>query len=70
MIHKVTHQYQPTNTSCGPTAASMLLSHYGSSITPKEAITLLENDTPDNLEGKFIQKRDLAILYAAAEATQ
>lgn len=32
-----------------------------------EAIELLENDKPDNLEGKFIQKRDLAILKKAQE---
>lgn len=30
-----------------------------------EAIALLENDEPDNLEGKFIQKRDLAFLNEA-----
>lgn len=30
-----------------------------------EAITLLKNDLPDNLVGKFIQKRDLAFLEAA-----
>ncbi len=30
-----------------------------------EAITLLTNDKPDNLEGKFIQRRDLAFLRAA-----
>jgi 8-oxo-dGTP diphosphatase len=30
-----------------------------------EAIAQLRNDKPDNLEGKFIQKRDLAFLEAA-----
>lgn len=30
-----------------------------------EAIALLERDEPDNLEGKFIQKRDLAFLREA-----
>lgn len=30
-----------------------------------EAIALLESDKPDNLEGKFIQKRDLCFLNAA-----
>jgi 8-oxo-dGTP diphosphatase len=30
-----------------------------------EAIALLAQDKPDNLEGKFIQKRDLAFLKAA-----
>ena len=33
----------------------------------KEAIELLENDRPDNLEGKFIQKRDIEILKKAQE---
>ena len=32
-----------------------------------DAITLLSQDKPDNLEGKFIQKRDLAFLQAAKE---
>jgi 8-oxo-dGTP diphosphatase len=35
-----------------------------------EAIALLKQDTPDNLEGKFIQKRDLAILRKAKETTK
>jgi 8-oxo-dGTP diphosphatase len=34
------------------------------------AIELLSNDTPDNVEGKFIQKRDLYILQAAKAAMQ
>jgi len=34
-----------------------------------EAIKLLERDEPDNLEGKFIQRRDLAFLQAAKAAT-
>ncbi|MEO5627760.1 MAG: NUDIX domain-containing protein [Candidatus Saccharimonadales bacterium] len=33
-----------------------------------EAIKLLENDVPNNYEGRFIQKRDLAFLKAAKEA--
>lgn len=28
--HNINHQYQPTNTTCSPTALSMLLDHYGS----------------------------------------
>jgi len=32
-----------------------------------DAISLLLQDKPDNLEGKFIQKRDLAFLRAAKE---
>lgn len=35
-----------------------------------EAISLLTNDKPDNLEGKFMQKRDLAFLKAAKEQLQ
>jgi 8-oxo-dGTP pyrophosphatase MutT (NUDIX family) len=33
----------------------------------EEAIDLLANDKPDNLEGKFIQRRDLAFLEKAKE---
>jgi 8-oxo-dGTP diphosphatase len=33
-----------------------------------EAIALLGQDEPDNIEGKFIQKRDLTFLKAAKEA--
>ncbi|MCA9341416.1 NUDIX domain-containing protein [Candidatus Saccharibacteria bacterium] len=33
------------------------------------AIALLEQDEPTNYEGKFIQKRDLALLKAAKEQT-
>lgn len=32
-----------------------------------EAIALLTNDRPDNLEGKFIQKRDITFLKAAKQ---
>ena len=38
MIHYVKHTYQPTNTSCGPTAATILLSHYGKKISAEDAI--------------------------------
>jgi Peptidase_C39 like family len=31
--HKVKHQYQPTNSSCSPTALSILLSHYDMDLT-------------------------------------
>ena len=34
-----------------------------------EAIATLEQDQPDNVEGKFIQKRDLCILRAAKSPT-
>jgi 8-oxo-dGTP diphosphatase len=33
-----------------------------------DAITLLEKDEPNNLEGRFIQKRDLCFLQAAKKA--
>jgi hypothetical protein len=32
--HKVTQQYQPTNTTCSPTALSTLLGHYEDKISP------------------------------------
>lgn len=32
-----------------------------------DAIALLQKDKPDNLEGKFIQKRDIAFLQAAKD---
>lgn len=35
-----------------------------------DAIALLSQDKPDNLEGQFIQKRDLAFLQAAKEQSQ
>lgn len=38
MRHKITHFYQPTNTSCGPTSAAMLVSHFGLDISPEQAI--------------------------------
>lgn len=34
--HELTHQHQPTNTSCSPTALAILLSHYGKQLTPQE----------------------------------
>lgn len=34
--YKLKHQYQPTNTSCSPTALSMLLSHYGKTMSVDE----------------------------------
>lgn len=33
-----------------------------------DAITLLERDAPDNIEGRFIQRRDLCFLKAAKAA--
>jgi hypothetical protein len=34
--HKLKHQYQPTNTTCSPTALSILLEHYNKVISPLE----------------------------------
>ena len=34
--YPIKHQYQPTNTSCSPTALSMLLEYYGQSMSPTE----------------------------------
>ncbi len=34
--HKIVHQYQPTNTTCSPTALSMLLGSYGKHFTVDE----------------------------------
>lgn len=34
--HKIKHQYQPTNTTCSPTALSMLLGTYGKDFTVTE----------------------------------
>ena len=36
----------------------------------KKAITTIENDTPKNFEGSFIQKRDLCFLKKAREVMQ
>lgn len=40
--HKITHQYQPTLTTCSQTALSMILARLGQSISPLE----LEKETP------------------------
>ncbi len=37
--HALRHAYQPTNTSCGQTCLSMLLSHFGTEQTPQEILT-------------------------------
>jgi hypothetical protein len=36
--HYVTHYFQPTNHSCGPTATAILLSHFGRSDTPESVM--------------------------------
>src|SRR6056297_1507254 len=36
MKHQVKHQYQPTITTCGQTAISILLDHHGDEISPLE----------------------------------
>jgi hypothetical protein len=37
--HKVKHQYQPTNSSCSPTALSILLGYYGKEFTVEQITT-------------------------------
>jgi hypothetical protein len=32
--HQIKHQYQPTNTTCSPTALSIILEHYGMQLSP------------------------------------
>lgn len=39
--YKVVHRYQPTNTSCSPTALSIMLSHYGISESPEEIMKIV-----------------------------
>jgi ABC-type bacteriocin/lantibiotic exporter with double-glycine peptidase domain len=34
--YKIQHQYQPTNTTCSPTALSMLLGFYGKDLSVAE----------------------------------
>lgn len=36
--HKVTHIYQPTNTTCGYTSVAMLLAHYGKTVTVNDLL--------------------------------
>ena len=43
--HKITHQFQPTNTTCGYTSLSMLMSHYDRDI----AVDKLLADVPQGL---------------------
>lgn len=49
--YKVTHQYQPTNTSCSPTALSMLLGFYDKDISVDEIsaqVPQVKNDKGEN----------------------
>jgi len=50
--HKIRHQYQPTNTTCSPTALSILLEHYGKRIGPLD----IETEVPQrrNDEGEKV----------------
>jgi hypothetical protein len=38
ITHTVDHQYQPTNSSCSPTATAIMLGHYGTTLTPDEVM--------------------------------
>ena len=49
IIHQISHQYQPTNNSCGYTALAILLSHYGKSYKPEELIQKIPQ--PKDSEG-------------------
>ncbi len=46
--HPVTQQYQPTNTTCSPTALSTLLGHYGNKISPLD----VEAKVPQSINDK------------------
>jgi hypothetical protein len=46
--YKVKHQYQPTNTSCSPTALSILFSYYGRS----DSVDTISKSVPQSLDEK------------------
>lgn len=46
--YKVTQQYQPTNSTCSPTALSVLLEHYGKKIGPLD----IEAKVPQSVNDK------------------
>jgi hypothetical protein len=43
--HEVSHYYQPSNTSCSPTALSILLSYFGDDIKPLD----VEQEVPQSV---------------------
>lgn len=49
IIHKVSHYYQPTNTTCGYAALATLLSFYGKDYKPEELVDKVEQ--PKDAEG-------------------
>ncbi|MGB2787407.1 MAG: hypothetical protein WBB94_03425 [Candidatus Saccharimonadaceae bacterium] len=45
--HRITHHYQPTNTTCSQSAMAMLLSFFGRDVSPEEivaAVPVIKND--------------------------
>lgn len=48
--HDIKHQYQPTNTSCSPTALSMILSYYGLAETVEEISKKVPQSVDENGE--------------------
>ncbi len=66
-LAKQVGQQEPSNLEEGELAEGMI---EAKAANIDEAITLLKNDIPNNLEGKFIQKRDLTFLTEAKKALQ
>ncbi len=48
--YRVRHQYQPTNTTCSPTALSILLEFYGNKISPLDVEVMVPQSTNDKGE--------------------
>lgn len=49
--HKVTHHYQPTNTTCSQSSTAMLLSFFGRDTTPEDvmaAVPIIKNDNGED----------------------
>jgi hypothetical protein len=46
--YQVRHQYQPTNTTCSPTALSILLEHFGKKLDPRD----IEAKVPQSINAK------------------
>jgi len=46
--HKITHHYQPTNTTCGYAALAMLLSFYGQEVSVDDLLASVQQPTDKN----------------------
>ena len=44
----ITHYFQPTNFTCGHTALSMALSHFGCEVPPEKLISEMDSFTDEN----------------------